>query len=1065
MSIIRECGRLRWTAAVIIALVLLTTPSYSQGVTASIVGTITDATGAVLPGVTVTATNEGTGLRREVFTNESGNYTIPLLPVGTYTLETGLPGFRTEIRTGITLNVDARARIDFGLQVGQLTETIEVTSAAPLVQTEDSSVGFVVDRQKVTQLPLNGRKFEQLVSLIPGATMSVEGSLNANRGLFNVVGQREVTSSFILDGVDNIDPVVRIYAYRPSIDLIEEFKVQTSAYAAEFGRNSGAVVNVTTKSGTNEFHGALWEFYRGSALNAKNFFDSPEKDIPRQVKNQFGGAVGGPIKSDKTFFFVLYEGLRAREAQTRVGSVPPMAWRQGDFSAISQTIIDPATGQPFPGNRIPTDRFNATSRAILNYVKADGKTSFPAPNLRLLEPNAAVNNYVGNPVTEDDINDLSVKIDHQFSENVRVSGRGSYTANPIFDPYGDQISSNPSRRIDGYPTSSDQYRTNIGLSLTWTASTNMIVQLRSGYSRLNQPFKPLELGPDELRAFESPRTSFNPVSIQGLDEIGRGGGFNRAVNTYNYLGNITHIKGNHTFKYGVDVRRYLFNAFTGGASAFQFRSVSREGQTGFAFADFLLGLPDSTNVGRGDPQGHPRKLEMAVYIQDDWKATPNLTINWGLRYEFYKRMTEEGNRFSSFDPATGQLIIAGEGGEGSSLVNGDHNNFAPRLGFAYRPFGGSRTVIKAATGIFYDNDERHNFSIIVNHPRFTFTQFDDKLFPLEFTPDGAFPDAAARVASVTNVNGVSRDFRDTYSTQWNFGIQHELASGVLIDTSYVGSKTTNLKRNRFFNQPQLVDGVVGPRPYPAWGRLRLAEWTGQSNFHSLQARVEKRFADGLTFISSYTWGKSIDNTGGQGRGSSGTPQDSYNLSAERGLSDFDVRHVYRFSWVAELPFGHGKAFGADIPEAANFILGGWQFTGILTAQSGFPLTPRLSGDNSGVLIRSDRPNLVGNPKLDSPDPILWINPAAYAMPAPNTFGNSARGTATSDGLQLLDLTLAKSFQVTEGSRLQLRAEFFNALNHPNFGFPNLTWNSGSFGAVGRTSTINRQIQLALRYEF
>ena len=1065
MTTFNRAGAFRWSLVATLAFSLLTVPATPQGVTASILGTISDATGAVLPGVTVVATNEGTGLRREVLTNESGNYTIPLLPIGTYSVETGLPGFRTEIRTGITLNVDARARIDFALQVGQLTETIEVTSEAPLVATEDSSVGFVVDRRKVTELPLNGRKFEQLVNLVPGATMSVEGSLNANRGLFNVVGQREVTSSFILDGVDNIDPVVRIYAYRPSIDLIEEFKVQTSAYAAEFGRNSGAVVNVTTKSGTNQFHGSVWEFYRGSALNAKNFFDPADKDIPRQVKNQFGGAVGGPIKRDKTFFFALYEGLRSREAQTRVGSVPPMAWRQGDFSALSQPIMDPETGQPFPGNMVPQNRFNSTSRAILGYIKADGKPSFPEPN-RGVPATSSVNNYVGNPVTEDDINDISVKLDHQFSESVRVSGRGSYTANPIFDSYGDQISSNPSRRIDGYPTSSNQYRTNIGLSLTWTASTNMIVELRAGYSRLNQPFKPLELGPDELRAFESPRTSFNPVSIQGLDEIGRGGGFDRAVNTYNYLGSVTQIKGNHTFKYGLDVRRYLFNAFTGGASAFQFRSVSRAGQTGFAFADFLLGLPDSTNVGRGDAQGHPRKFELAGYIQDDWKATPNLTINWGLRYEFYKRMVEEGDRFSSFDPETGQLIIASQGGEGRSLVNGDHNNFAPRFGFAYRPFGGAQTVIKSGTGIFYDNDERHNFSIIVNHPRFTFTQFDDKLFPLVFTPTGAFPDAAARVASVTNVNGVSRDFRDTYSIQWNLGIQHELVSGLLVDTSYVGSKTNKLKRNRFFNQPQLTNGVVGPRPYPAFGRLRLAEWTGSSNFHSLQARVEKRFADGLTFISSYTWGKSIDNTGGQGRGSSSTPQNSYDLAAERGLSDFDVRHVYRFSWVAELPFGRGQAFGADIPTAANFILGGWTFSGIFGAQSGFPLTPRLNGDNSGVLIRSDRPHLIGDPKLSNPDPNTgWINKAAYAMPARNTFGNSARGTATSDGIQTVDLTLAKGFEVTEGSRVQFRAEFFNALNHPNFGFPNLTWNSGTFGAVGRTSTINRQIQLGLRYEF
>ena len=303
--------------------------------------------------------------------------------------------------------------------------------------------------------------------------------------------------------------------------------------------------------------------------------------------------------------------------------------------------------------------------------------------------------------------------------------------------------------------------------------------------------------------------------------------------------------------------------------------------------------------------------------------------------------------------------------------------------------------------------------------------------------------------------------------QWNFGIQHELFTGLLVDTSYVGSKTNKLKRRRRLNQPQLINGVVGPRPYPAFGRLNVSEWTGNSNFHSLQSRIEKRFADGLTFISSYTWGKSMDNTGGQGRGSSGTAQDSYNLAGERGLSDFDVRHVYRFSWVAELPFGRGQAFGADIPGRRELHPRGmavhWEYS---PRRRAFPLTPRLAGDNSGVLIRNDRPHLVGNPKLDNPDPNTgWINKAAYAMPDRFTFGNSARGTATSDGIQTLDLTLSKSFDVTEGSQMQFRAEFFNITNHPNFGFPNLFWNTPTFGAVGRTSTINRQIQLALRYEF
>ena len=1036
-----------------------------QGATASIVGRVSDSSGAVLPGVTITATNEGTGLRREAITNESGNYTIPLLPIGAYTAESQLSGFRTEIRRGVVLNVDARVRLDLTLQVGQMTENVQVTGESPLVQTEDSAVGFVVDNKKIVELPLNGRKFEQLVQLVPGAVQAAEGSLNANRGLFSIAGQPEVSSSFLLDGVDNIDPVVRIYAYRPSIDLIQEFKVQTSTYSAEFGRNSGAVVNVTTKSGTNEFHGSAWEFHRNAALNAKNFFDSPMDKIPHLVKNQFGVSMGGPIKQNKTFFFGLYEGQRSREAASRVASVPSLAWRRGDFSGLSQPIIDPGTGQAFSGNIIPIARFNPNSLAILNYIRKDGKLSFPEPNRGLL-PNVSVSNYLGNPVTQDDINDFSGKIDHEFTLALRLSGRASYTRNPIFDPYGDQIQSDPTRRVDGYPTSSNQYRTQIGLNLSWVRSTATVVDLRAGYSRLNQPYKPLELGPNEIQAFPTQRLAFIPINIQGLDQIGRGGGFDRAVNTYNYVFSLVHTRGNHAMKFGADFRRYLFNFYTGGPPSINFNSVNRPGHTGFAFADFLLGLPDQTSIGLGDPAGHPRKFEMAYYFQNDWKLTPKITLNLGLRYEFYKRITERDNRMSGWDLATNSVIIAGQNGETSSLVHGDHNNFAPRFGFAYRPFGGSATVLKGGIGVFYDNDERHNADIINNYPRVVNQTFDDQLFRLSFTPAGAFPQEAARVASTVNINARDRNFPDTYSYQYNFGIQHQVLGGVLVDLTYVGSTSRRLIRTRDINQPRIVNGVALPRPYAGFARINYTEWTANSNYNSLQSRIEKRFAQGVTFISSYTFGKSIDDKGGQGAASSGTPQDSYDLRAERGISDFDVKHVYRFSWVTELPVGAGRRFMGNLSGPAEFLIGGWQLSGVFSAQSGRPFTPRLTGNNSGSFAGADRPDLIGDPKLSNPDPNTgWVNAAAFRTPAPLTFGNSGRNIVLSDGLQSVDLTLGKVFKTTETTRLEFRSEFFNVLNHPNFGLPNATVNSPQFGTVGRTSTTSRQIQFGVRFQY
>ena len=1063
---------------------LLAVSAAGQSTTGTITGTVSDVTGAVLPGVEVTVTNVGTNLTRNLITNESGNYTAPQLPFGSYRVEAVLPGFQTAVRSGITLNVDERARVDLVLEVGQVTEVVEVTAEAPLIQTEDSSIGTVIDHQKITELPLNGRNFESLVLLSPAAVTAHQGSHLAARGGIVVAGVDEHYQSFYIDGVDNVDTIIRNFTYRPSIDAIEEFKVQSTGYSAEFGRNAGAVINVTTRSGTNEFHGAIFDYHRNKALNTSTIF-AEEAGLEKEgfLRNQFGATLGGPIIRDKTFFFVAYEGQRQRQQILKRARVPTLAMRSGDLSELGP-VTDPLTGQPFPNNMIPRDRWAALSEEVL-----DGNF-WPTPS----QPGLGRNLVTGGNKTEN-FNNISIKIDHAFTDVHRMSGRYSYANEFIFNPYGSET--NSGRNLPNFGQWNPRYRTSSGMNLTSVFSPTVINEVRVGFNRFAQPLADVYNSlaslvgeerlplPPVMAAIPRNRDAFDEIRLSGqFENLSAGGGFHRLNNTWNIIDSLTINSGNHSFKMGFDFRKMDFHNITGSVNRYEF-----DGRfTGEAFGDYLLGLPfrTRTQVGiaaAGIPPreyGRERKRELALYFQDDWKVSQQLTVNWGLRWDYYDPLyalnglsgwSQSDNKIhvvcqEAYADECGRgvidpnLYVIQDGGNSTvprGLTNPDKNNLGLRTGFAYSPPADSNTVIRAGYGIFYDSDDRHkSFCCVKNAPFNTTLNFGPVVTPdidLDVTP---FPESLSRAGAVTT-GAYDPNQRDTYSQKWNLGVQHELAGSLMMDVSYVGSLTLKGRRNRRINQPFTPGpGSVGSRrPFLPFGNFAsngYFENSGSSNFHSLQTKLEQRFSSGLTFINSFMWGKAMDNraVGTAGGSRNAFAQDHYNWNAEYGPSSFDVRLKYSFSYVYEFPGGN------------NAFTRGWQLAGIVTAQSGRPFTPDL-GANVANVGNVSRPNRVCDGKLDNPTQDRWFDVSCFVTPDPFTYGSSGRAILEGDGFFNWDMSVMKNtYLVDERVNVQFRVEIFNLTDQSNFGFPETRVDRSSAGSIGTLLGNPTQVQLGLR---
>jgi hypothetical protein len=1062
------------------------TPLRAQ--TGAIVGAVTDSAGAVLPGASITVTNVDTNFERKLETTERGDYTVSLLPSGVYRIEVLFPGFRTEIAEGIELSTDDRLRIDFKLQIGSGAEHLTVTASTPLVQSETSAVSDRIDGQKIQELALNGRQIESLAQLVPGAVSPAPGSVLSYRGGFNAAGSRETANSNILDGVDNNDPAINNFTLRPIVDAVQEFKVLTNSYSAEFGRSGGAQVVVSTKSGSNDYHATFWEFLRNGKLDARDFFNKEDAGAkPPFHRNQFGATAGGPIVHGRTFFFGAYESIRRRQLFTSRQQVPTTAFLNGDFSAISSPLRDPEnrSGPVFAGNVIQPGRFNPVARRILD------RGSFPLPTQGLAVPN----NYVAVNPFPNDVDQYNVRFDHRINQANLIYGRYGFTRDALVTPCADQTAFERFSVVGWYNTAGDgqtacvpgfghddvTHAQSLSLVDSHIFSSRVILEVHGGFNRQTQAKIPFTSGKIDISsqlgipASRDPRDFGHPlVDISGFSVIGDRGYQRRAGTTGELAASINYTAKAHAIRAGADLRRIMFFAGSDVRETIRFSGD----WTGNAFADFLLGFPSETIHDPADSFRYHTVNSYHWFLQDDYTASKRLTLNFGLRYEYNTPDTEKQNRMAQLNIETLRYETAGLNGASRALYNPDKNNWGPRVGFAFRPDADGQAVLRGGYGIFYDLAVVGNDLFFVrNGPPFQKPEtFEAGALPSSLTLSNPFPSSAS--APIFDAPSIDPHFRDAYVQHWNLGYQRKLPTNIVFDVTYVGNKGTRLVKTVDVNQAIPVAGLSqtpaqSRRPFPAYGAIPLLESSGNSTYHGLLGRLERRFSSGLGFLASYTYGHAIDDSTG-----ANVTQDARNLKADRGNSDFDARHRLALSYVYQLPFGRGRTFGENWSMRLNDVLGGWEVSGISTFQSGRPVFVQLSqsSQNSNTGSTRDRPDIAFvaettvvvtkvKPVIEnSRDKTVYLNPAAFSIPTRGTFGNAPRNYFNGPGTENWDLMLGKRFG-RERWNLQFRAELYNAFNHPSLNQPNRYVDAASFGTITSTLLQNREIQFGVKLTY
>jgi hypothetical protein len=1062
---------------------LIAASLWAQGENASIVGTVRDASAASISGIPVIIRNQATNAVRKVDTNSTGDYSVPLLQPGQYEVRVEQPGFRSAIYNNVSLEVSQTVRVDVTLQVGDRAEKVEVIDTPPLVQTDTSSLGQVVNQKNVSTLPLNQRNFVSFAYLVPGVQFPAEGSIDSTQGLaMSVNGARETSNNFLIDGVDDNDLVINQYSAIPSLDAIQEFKVQSGNYTAEYGRSGGAQVNVLVKSGGNQIHGTVYEFLRNRHMDAKNFFDQPDcragsvagtcSSIPRLDRSQFGGSVGGPIVKDKTFFFIAYEYLDLHDASTRQATVPSQVQRQQSLASVPASQINPA------GLNI----LNLYPAANVGANLATSNTFVSSPTARQTEPYGVA------------------KIDEHLSPNDTISGHYVLSFGNAYNPF-DPLS--PYTNLPGYGTNVMTHGQNGGVSWTHLFNPRMLNEARVGFNRELGDFEQADKT-DYNKQLGFPNVLTNPVdlgypnvSINGFDGIGQPTNTPQIHPTYTlhatdaFAWNPDFNGGKHQIKFGFEYRYYwysiLFDTTARGIWTFN-GAASALNPTGNALTQLLLGTP---NVATGVNSGVTMDIRAPsydAYIQDDYRITSKLTLNLGLRWEFNVPPYEVNNEFSApnLSPSNASctpkpnclFTVAGTNGLSRATYAPDYKNFDPRVGLAWRPLNSDRLVFRSAYGIFTDIVVVNaNLNLRFNPPFRTTNQVQNPTLALNIQNILSQP-AAVTPPTATFFNS---NFRDAYSQQWNGDLQYALRKDLLLDAGYVGSRGVHLPGSQNMNQP----APGQPAPYPQFGSsVSMISNSRDSTYNSLQVKIEKRSAEGGSFLASYTYSRCIDNGsslfGALGGGT--TPQYALNLAAERGLCNFNTNQRFVASYIYELPIGKGHQFLNK--GVTGYLLSHWQLSGILTLQSGQPFTVQRGVPQSFTQPTggTDRPNVAGNPLVagtiagnpacaaptEIGGPSMWFNPCAF-IAAPGTFGNNGRDNLLGPAYYNLDFSLLKDFSITERQRLQFRAEAFNLLNHPLFDLPTNNFDSANFGKILSANAYGtrppRQIQLGLKYIF
>lgn len=1036
-----------------------------------IVGTVSDSSGAVLPSTSVVALAEQTGVKTETSTDDQGRFSLPRLPVGLYRLEASRQGFRRFVSENIRLDADQTRSAAIVLDIGEVSQAVQVSGTISLVEAVGATLRETVDQKRITELPLNGRNALQLQLLVPGVVPSTapnSTSLGQNEAV-SVNGARGLSNNYLLDGSDNNDPQLNVSALVPNPDTLEEFSILTNNYSAEYGRGSGAVVNAITKSGTNQLHGSAWEFVRNDTFDARNFFSLV---VPKLRRNQFGGALGGPVTlpkiyngRDRTFFFVSYEGLRERRASTVSNLVVPTEMeRAGNFSQSSRKPNDPLTGTRFPGDIVPQSRFDP---AAVRFI-----------SLLIPLPNAAGGRHIYNAPFSQDRNQLIARGDHIFRSSHRFSGR-------FFNDRDSELNT------AGLPVLQSDVKFNTSNTMgnyTWTASPAWLntVQLSFGRVALDRGPLPVagNLSYEKLGVNVRSDTPQYPTnwrgSVTGFWNLNQDNLVTIDRRTYQVQDNVSYVRGAHIVKFGGEFRRASSDRSTANLTDPQFTFDGRFAAN--AFSDFLLGLP--SRVDQGSLRVNAvRAPAYALYFQDDWKIRQSLSLSLGLRYEPFIPVYDASDQVGVFRPgqqstvyplAPRGLVFVGDEGVHRGGTEVDGNNFGPRLGFAWNPK--PKISVRGGYGVFFETPAIHQLSgfantqpfssqLQINQP-FSFSDpYRGRVNPFPYTPPAT--DEARRdynfLLPVVVGETIDPDLATGYMQQWNFNVQRETVQQIVVTGAYVGSKGTRLPMQRQLNPAVYAPGAtIGNidqrRIYQGFGNIAEYETNGFSNYHALQITLNKRFSRGYTLLANYTWSKSIDNVSTD---TAGAVQDSTNLKPEKALSDFDVRHRFVSSFLWQIP--------SPTQRWARLVLGGWQLNGIFTMSSGTPFNVNIGTDRALVGGGTQRPNLVGDPHLDSgrsrgEQIARYFNPAAYVLPPVGSFGNSGRNTLTGPGSFNLDSSLFKIFPLTEGLNLQFRGEFFNTLNHPNFGSPVANISSANVGQL-LTASAPRILQFGLRLAF
>ena len=1084
-------------------------PAAFAQATATLVGTVRDASGAVVPNAAIEVRNEDTGFVRTTTTNGGGEYTASLLPTGRYSVTGEFSGFRVSKVQHVVLTVDQNARVDLSLVAGANTE-VTVSETPNLIQSETSSISQVIDNRKVLDLPLVSRNFVDLVSLTPGAITSdnVGGPTSGEAHGFTtaaIAGGQSSKTEFLLDGITNSEELFDGVQFTPSIDFLQEFRVQSNNFSAQYGRGS-AVVNISTRAGTNQLHGAIFEFIRNDAVDAKNYFTTTNPPLRR---NLFGATMGGPIFRNKLFFTLNYEGLRDTEPVQFTGVLTPsQRERAGDFSrSVSGQLFNPTNGQPYPNNQIPVD--GAAAYLLKYFPVATGQS--PQQPSNITDPTTA-SVYSRSSANTRRYDQGNARIDYTVSARDTLFGRFSRQ-----DGNANNTGPNP---VNGGGTAIANFRS-VVIGETHVFTPKLLNELRVGYNHLLSDLSPQALGTNYttaagIQGFDQVSTTFPGFPNIGAGSYGLNGSiFSPLVNpttTWNVIDTVTFNKGRHSVLAGIDLRRFHFTSTNGawsrGFFSFGGNETGCSGGAGVgcsALADFVAGYPGGFNA-RSFPRDlfGERTFDFPLFVQDDWKLRDNLSLNLGLRYDLALAPTQDFSANSYFSVATGRWIVgtkngkintsaqrveslslanfsnyivtAGQAGLSENLQTISKKNFAPRVGFAYRPYGGDKFVVRGGYGISYLLPRGNNTvtNAIVNVP-FIFDDFGGNGSPAVFGPGGVpVVGKATKTATTENlfagpyasgeslISAQDLNIRSPYNQQWNLAVQQDLGGRTALQLAYVGNRGTRLERDLPLNyatpdNPAASTSVGSRRPTGNPARANYNPGaaggdnftnSGNSFYHSLQATLERRSANGLNFLAAYTWAKLIDDSveGSNDQDAAGT-QNPLNLRLDRGRGQLDIAHRLVISYSYPLPFGRGQAYLSSLPRPVDLAIGGWKLSGIAQFQSGSPFSVFYDGDSLNVggeyNHRATQIKTPQNPRTRAE----WFDVTAFTAPAQGTFGNSGRNILTGPRYQNFDLSLLKGFHWTEARYLEIRVEAFNALNHPNFFGPNSDISSGGRGTI------------------